>query len=512
MKTKRKSASKTSDTNRINIKTRSGLTLRVQIDYWKYKDEVTEVCLDFNRLKYMIDSIMLNSFRTLLLWHIERYAPSTINHIMDRFTAMVQALTKDGRKRISKIKSEDILNYHAHIGKKREYYFGTLRSFFNKWHDQGLPGVSRDAIEYLNDLRVKNNPRGTAVATLDPISGPFSTIEREALIDAIHVAYAEERITPKAYHLLLLFSYFGARPIQYASLKVADIKREKQLQNIIYKINIPRAKRGNKSHRSEFTERIISRAPGDVLWEYVCEVDLHGQSLGLQAGMAPLFPDWTSEENTNTTFQFHHSSDSIRTLINREIRRIHVRSERTGQRLSISPIRFRRTIATNAAREGKSVQTIASILDHTDTQTAMVYVGITPEVVARIDEALAMDLAPLAQAFNGKLYTSSTDANITHPPNRIIDLRIDRSGKTFGSCGQYAFCGFNAPIACYTCRNFEPWLDGPHEAVLESLLKRRLQLEKISHPLITESNDRTILAVAEVINLCREKSGQLSKK
>jgi hypothetical protein len=46
-------------------------------------------------------------------------------------------------------------------------------------------------------------------------------------------------------------------------------------------------------------------------------------------------------------------------------------------------------------------------------------------------------------------------------------------------------------------------LDGDHEAVLDYLLKKRgAQLKEIDARIATV-NDRTIIAVAQVVNLCR---------
>ena len=50
-------------------------------------------------------------------------------------------------------------------------------------------------------------------------------------------------------------------------------------------------------------------------------------------------------------------------------------SPRTGQLLTISPRRFRFTIATHMAEEGASLFHIAEVLDHSDTQNVRVYVG-----------------------------------------------------------------------------------------------------------------------------------------
>ena len=74
--------------------------------------------------------------------------------------------------------------------------------------------------------------------------------------------------------------------------------------------------------------------------------------------------------------------------------------------------------------------------------------------------------------------------------------------KPMGNCGKHGFCGFLAPIACYTCVNFQPWLDGPHEAVLDYLIGERDRLAAQTDLRIASVNDRTILAVAEVVRLC----------
>jgi hypothetical protein len=74
-------------------------------------------------------------------------------------------------------------------------------------------------------------------------------------------------------------------------------------------------------------------------------------------------------------------------------------SERTGETMKITPTRLRRTRGTRAAMEGHGVLVIAELLDHSDTQNAGVYVEARPEIVERIDKALALHLAPLAQAF-----------------------------------------------------------------------------------------------------------------
>jgi hypothetical protein len=184
---------------------------------------------------------------------------------------------------------------------------------------------------------------------------------------------------------------------------------------------------------------------------------------------------------------------------------LHVLSERTGNRIHINAQRFRYTIGTRAAVEGHGALIIAELLDHTDTQNVLVYVKSTPEMLERIDRAMAMVMAPMAQAFTGTLICDESEAlRGNDPTSRIVDPRFNTSFKPMGNCGSYSFCGFAAPIACYTCRNFQPWLDGPHEAVLDHLLSERERLRTSTDLRIASINDRTILAVAQLITQCQQ--------
>jgi hypothetical protein len=73
-----------------------------------------------------------------------------------------------------------------------------------------------------------------------------------------------------------------------------------------------------------------------------------------------------------------------------------------------------------------------------------------------------------------------------------------------GNCGSSIHCGFYRPIACYAgCFDFEPWLDGPHEAVLDYMLARREELTTATDNRIAAINDRAILGCACALR-CRQ--------
>ena len=131
-----------------------------------------------------------------------------------------------------------------------------------------------------------------------------------------------------------------------------------------------------------------------------------------------------------------------------------------------------------------------------------VYVKYVPKILERIDRAMAVYLAPVAQAFAGQLIEDESQARRKGDPRSKI-VTPEAMAHPVGNCGSFGFCGANAPIACYTCRNFQPWKDGPHEAVLESLLQERKRVYEATGDLtIASINDRTIFACAEVVRRC----------
>jgi hypothetical protein len=150
---------------------------------------------------------------------------------------------------------------------------------------------------------------------------------------------------------------------------------------------------------------------------------------------------------------------------------------------------------------------IAELLDHSDDSNARVYTENLPEHVNVINLAVAQQLAPLAQAFAGVLIDTEREALRGSDPDSRV--RTNTSTGT-GSCGHYGFCEAPAPIACYTCRHFQPWLDGPHEEVLASLHADRSRIHEMTgDSTMTSVNDRTILAVAEVIQRCEARRVEL---
>jgi integrase len=492
-----------------SARTRLGTTFDPSADIWAFRDGIQTIHVNF-ALAFALNPELLHSLRVALLWYAEHASAWHLKNMYSRSLHLIRFLARAGRAPISEISGADLLNYRSSLGESRAYYLGSLAGFLKKWHRLGLPGVSAEAVSLLDEMRIKGNEKGAAVLSMDPVEGPFTSIELESIQSAVDEAYARGSVTEDQYLLTWLFMALGQRPAQYAALKVCDVFRNVSEDGAVsYSLRVPRVKQRHGDPRAEFKDRPLISQIGEQLYEYAQRVQRDLDHILEDPTQAPLFPASHPDCWGEGLYAGHRTSAELSSSLILALEKLDVRSERTGTRLHISPIRFRRTFGTRAAQEGHRELVIAELLDHDDTQNVGVYVSAVPEIAARIDRAVAMQLAPLAQAFQGVVIKDESQATRgKDPTSRIIDLRIDRAAKPFGSCGQHRRCKFNAPISCYTCRSFEPWRDGPHEAVLTHLLEERERLVAARDARVAAVNDRAILAVAQVIQLCGSAEGE----
>lgn len=483
-------------------RTRGGALFDPNHERWVIREGHVAASINFAKFSNLATSKFLEGLKKTLIWYAENKSLRHADNMFKRAEHLIRHINEGGQNPIFQVTSVDLINYQSAQPENQKWYLGALAGFLKKWHALGHPGVTPEAVKLLNELRLKGNKKGEAVLTLDPYDGPFTDIELESLQGALNQAYSCNWIAEDEYLLAWLFMLLGQRPAQYALLKVCDVLAPTIKDGShIYILRIPRVKQ-RKAARLEFKERLITPQIGKLLYEYALKVKTSFEGLLDDPSQAPLFPQ-TINSNQPEGMEFHQTSTLLAGKLTRILNGLEVYSERTGDLIHITATRFRRTIGTRAAQEGHGELIIAELLDHTDTQNVGVYVHATPEIVERIDRSVAMALAPLAQAFAGVIIgDESNAARGNDPSSRVFDPRIDKSCKPMGNCGSHNFCGFSAPIACYTCQSFQAWLDGPHEAVLSHLLAERERKLSVTDIRIASVNDRTILAVAEVVRKC----------
>jgi hypothetical protein len=397
---------------------------------------------------------------------------------------------------IRRIELHHILNYKASLKPTTEWRLRRIRVLVSHMEDLGYGVCSEDALRFLTDAVLKPGATLTAAQIRSKDDGAFSDADLLSIQSGLNNAYAKAEIDLLAFALGWIFLAYGLRPVQIAALKECDfITMIDNNGDRFYTLRIPRVKQAGRLHRETFKIRHCGKELGCLLEALIG----HNKSLKHDATVPddqwPLFigPDRRSLPG----FYYHQPSRHFSQRIRETLSRV------TG--LKTNAKRFRITLAQRAVDDGKDKYTVAELLDHSNISNVTVYFEATPAMVERLDRHLAIELAPLAQAFAGVLVVSEQDARRgDDPTSRIYDKTLRNNiDRPLGTCGQMSLCGLNAPFACYTCRHFQPWVDAPHEKVLAALTADRDRMIADGYsPKSYNIKHRTILAIAQVIQLC----------
>ena len=476
-------------------KSKEGFEFFPNENNWFITDQVKDSHFNFDELSKHYTFNLISSFKLTLIFYIENYALSHPYNMHNLFLNFTRSLPS-GNNLLSSISSTHIINYKAKLGKD-VWYLGSLKGFLKKWHRLRHPGIDDDAIRLLNSLRIKGNPKGNAVRTMDPKKGPFTENELLTIHEELCLKYASGVVSNRGFALAWLGMALGQRLVQFGMLKVMDfLVIPANDGSVRFMINLPRAKQRGAEARELFSEKPLCQEAGTALAVWIEQ--LKSTDTGhIAFKELPIFPRWG---HVSPVGLHHMTSTMVGQELADTINSLEVISERTGEVIKFQSKRFKYTVGTRAAEEGHGEMVIAALLDHTDTQNVRVYVESTAKVAGIIDKAMGPYMAPIAQAFKGMIIRSDDDC-----PNGIRIYSGLRSKGDVGKCGHHGFCGAAAPHVCYVCVNFHPWLDGPHEEILKELEDERKRVLAItSDKRISGAKDRLIMAVTQVVTKCNE--------
>ncbi|HEX7323954.1 MAG TPA: site-specific integrase [Rhodanobacteraceae bacterium] len=411
-----------------------------------------------------------------------------------------------------------LLNWRVMLGTQDQWHLGSLKGFLLAWHSYGFPGVPDDVVDLLNELRIKGNDKGVAVITSDPETGPYTDVEIQGLLDWANAAVSSRKIpfTDYAYFLTLLMT--ARRAVQIAALRGKDLIEERGGGAPLFRLNVPRAKQRGGGFRKSFRSLAIIDDLYTVLrHQHAQSVLSVEKKLGAKLatdlnGEMPIFvnekalgavtdlPSLRALLRGPKPDALHATTSSLSAALRCIASLCTARSERTGHPIHLSATRFRYTRGTKLRREGFSAFVIAELLDHSDIQNVSVYTENTAQEAVVINELIGPKLAPFAQACLGTLVESERDAIRGDDPRSRIPNHLQHS---VGTCGNYGFCASGGK-ACYTCRFFQPWVDGPHEEVLHELYaeKERARAAGCAEEVVN-ADDRLILAVEDCVARCK---------
>lgn len=458
---------------------------------WPFRSQsVLQASVEFFR--HMVEtqsaSSVKNAYRALLL--------------LTQSKAFVEADQAD-----SELPYALFLELRARLGQQtwRLHY---VRQWYGWCANFGYPNFSTDVAFEAEQLRLGGNRKGHAVLSADPEEGPLSDLELAALLTNLRAARGTDRLSLEQQAALWLCVALGPNPMQMALLAEEDIMQHRDGAAIAFvHLQVPRMKKRGAEVRGAFRHRQLNQEISDIILALIERDSVNGLEQGeLGPRSRPIFKRSTLRRDLVggplDRYAWHLAADEFSGLVQGAVAALGVTSPRTGQRLKVTTRRLRYTFATRLIREGVGKLEVADLLDHTDTQNVQVYFDIKSDIVEHLDKAIALALAPLAQAFMGTLVPDAKHAIRGDDPRSGVAVVGGSPTKLegLGNCGSYGFCGLMAPIACYTCRSFQPWIDAPHHLVIDELLSERERREKagLDGRMVTMM-DHTICAVAEVI-------------
>lgn len=434
------------------------------------------------------------------------------------------------------IREVHVINFKATLNKSTEYKLGYIRAFLLDWYYKEIKGVDKKTVELLTSLKLSGNEKGKAVALGCPFSGAYTFEEQTAFINWYVDAYTEKLISLTDYAFIMALQQTGSRPIQLTYLYYGDLvtRIEEGIEH--FDLQLPNAKKQHEHFRESFqTKKDIGEDLILVLTAQAQQsikiVEAHfGIKLTLdQKKLLPIFineKEVCSRTNFSDFEQVQQKTPDLLCLrtrganpsIGEMVRRMsrlcplkttRIKLEGEFGDLHINPRRFRYTHATNMAMLGASDYAIAEELGHEDTQQVKVYTEFNEEMADRIDEALASDLTPLAQAFSGTLIDCEKDAIRANDPRSRIN---NNDGNPVGNCGEFGFCA-NGTIHCYTCNKFQPWLNAPHTEVLNSVISEHDRKRKMgASEFVLQGHNRSIDAIKVVTQKCNQRKMELEKE
>jgi hypothetical protein len=141
--------------------------------------------------------------------------------------------------------------------------------------------------------------------------------------------------------------------------------------------------------------------------------------------------------------------------------------------------RFRYSYATRLAELGTPVNELAALLDHSNTQSVIVYYKPSPKAAARLDEAIGRSAGRVWSWFKGQPPVEKPENASEAAVIPIMTPTLRQQGG-IGVCGSGLLCDLNPPYSCYICPRFQPWKSAPHRTLLEDVRAEQKRLREAS--------------------------------
>jgi integrase len=445
------------------ITDRQGYQVITTGEVWDLHDPIDSRRLVWSQLQTAAD--IRDAVKAYLTHVIESQSPRSAARVFGNLKSLLSLIPAlSSLEDLTYPKLEGVLEQMRSKGSP--WHFNHIRRWYRWCVDRAIPGCSEEVVRQLSQLSIPSNPRGQAVMSRDPNTGPLD--DHEYFLVRQAVKEGKGRLIERIPIMLLLET--GARSAQLIMLEEQDFQviRGDDGQSF-YSLTVPRAKQ-RIAGAPEKKQRRISPALGEAIEQLIEE---NHRIFGDRGPQMPLLcsdqkPKLLTEPMKDRYGLYLRSLHFLK-LVRGYPLQAQIVSPRTSLLLHLTPRRLRYTFGTRLAEQGAPAQMIAEMLDHSTLNHVSIYVKSTGAFVDRLNAALGgNDLyTAVIDRFLGKLTTRAEQED----PRRIIPglTPTRKSLGGIGICGLDSLCSLYPPLSCYVCPKFHAWTDGPHEEMLREL-------------------------------------------
>ncbi|MCU6502422.1 site-specific integrase [Rugamonas sp. A1-17] len=325
--------------------------------------------------------------------------------------------------------------------------FLTFRIFYRWAALKKIAGFTREISSLLDDFAAPEYETYRSVKFRENV---FSAAEESAFIAALDDAGDESNYFALRDNVMAHLNWeLGLRAEQVAGVEERNLKEVQGPSGVRYfHLSLIRLKQ--RTYQSSYRNRVVSERLAKKIQQLILLKEEH---FGQQPGERPIFVDVRNRRV---------SPGMVRNAI--------VQICEKAQLDSCSSTFLRHNMAQKLADQGTPGDLISDMLDHTTKVAARHYVAATPAIAKIKARALGKN------ATYKELMSLMTGALIhrkeADDPTKIVrGMVATRYIGNIGTCGLETdtACAKNPIYSCYTCRKFQPFIDGEHGNVVAAL-------------------------------------------
>lgn len=487
------SALQSSDTTPSTAILRDGTEVDTAGDEWILKTSGNKRILKFQRLRSLCSPEFVDSVKWVFYINLAQLSNQTAYNQLWHFIQFVRFVGEQVDT-VDQITVIDLMNYRT----KNQVYFNKLRSLLKVWSEHEYYGLESAAREFLAqpDMAHRSAVELDCVRTLDSHTGPLLEIEENLYRQAVLARFEGGKISLQSFCLSMLVLTFGMRPAQLEILKLKHlIIRQQPDGSKNYYLRVPWVKQKIYKAPRLFP---LGQTLAEPMFALAESVRLRFLESNFSNGMT--WDDIPFFQKVNSPIPEPITASSIGKKIGHASKKMNIislRPEASDNPINIYPRRLRHTVGTRLAVKGNyTARMIADYLMQTNERSTQPYVDIKEDLLKDFNEYWD----PTLKRYANVALNIIDDENVTGPT--ITFSQDGRHRPKVGKCGKIG-CKALAPLACYGCESFRPFLHAPHSEYLKTLLIERERLLKVD-PLNVGAYDKAVWFVKLVIEKIKQ--------